>query len=103
MDRRKFLTWATASTAALAVPELWTPKRTFFLPPRSGWQYRADGWWEHNSIITSTGSFLVFGRDTTEMWYDAASKPFLSPRLMSQAIDASRIWYYPPDSVRYSL
>jgi len=42
MNRRGFLAalGVTAAGAAtgLAVPELWTPKRTFFLPPRGGWQ-----------------------------------------------------------------
>lgn len=37
MNRRGFLTLAGTAAAALAIPELWIPKRTFFLPPRGGW------------------------------------------------------------------
>lgn len=37
LNRRGFLAALGLATGALAVPELWTPKRTFFLPPRGGW------------------------------------------------------------------
>lgn len=42
MNRRSFFSLLGAATAAsLIVPELelLTPKRTFFLPPRGGWQF----------------------------------------------------------------
>ena len=46
MNRRGFLAalgiTAAASAAGLALPELWTPKRTFFLPPRTGWAPRPE-------------------------------------------------------------
>ena len=37
MNRRGFLATLGLAAGALAIPELWTPKRTFFLPPRGGW------------------------------------------------------------------
>ena len=37
VNRRGFLAALGLATGAIAVPELWTPKRTFFLPPRGGW------------------------------------------------------------------
>lgn len=46
MNRRSFLSLLAGTTAAaaagLAIPELWTPKRTFFLPPRDGWPSLRD-------------------------------------------------------------
>lgn len=37
MNRRSFLAALGLTTGVLAAPELWTPSRTFFLPPRGGW------------------------------------------------------------------
>ena len=54
MNRRGFLTTlgltAAGTAAGLAVPELWTPRRTFFLPPRTGWAARPE-----TITITATG------------------------------------------------
>jgi hypothetical protein len=38
VTRRKFLGILAGATAAIAVPELLIPKRTFFLPPLGGWR-----------------------------------------------------------------
>jgi hypothetical protein len=37
MNRRKFLSLIAAAPAALILPELLLPKRSFFLPPAGGW------------------------------------------------------------------
>ena len=37
MNRRQFFLATLSTAAAIAVPELWVPKRTIFLPPRGGW------------------------------------------------------------------
>ena len=37
ISRRQFLTYAAIGAGAIAVPELLLPKRTFFLPPKGGW------------------------------------------------------------------
>lgn len=37
MNRRGFLTLLAGAAAIAAVPELFVPKRTFFLPPAGGW------------------------------------------------------------------
>jgi hypothetical protein len=41
MNRRGFLAilgiTVAGAAAGVAIPELWTPKRTFFLPPKGGW------------------------------------------------------------------
>jgi len=46
MNRRGFLAalgiTVAGAASGLAIPELWTPKRTFFLPPKGGWA--AQGW-----------------------------------------------------------
>lgn len=53
MNRRDFLTLLVPAVAATAVvPELvsqiWTPKRTFFLPPAGGWA--SAGPWTVNTL-----------------------------------------------------
>ena len=50
MNRRGFLAALGLTGAGLAVPELWIPKRTFFLPPRGGWAARPS-----TTTITATG------------------------------------------------
>ena len=37
LNRRQFFLATLSTAAAIAVPELWVPKRTIFLPPRGGW------------------------------------------------------------------
>ena len=45
MNRRQFLRVVLpgAAVAALLPPTIWTPKRTFFLAPKSGWP--SDVWY----------------------------------------------------------
>lgn len=38
LSRRKFLGFSAAGAAALLLPELVVPKKTFFLPPVGGWK-----------------------------------------------------------------
>lgn len=45
MNRRKFLGFLAAAGAAIAVPELLVPKKSFFLPPAGGWKtYDLRNW-----------------------------------------------------------
>jgi hypothetical protein len=46
MNRRGFLSVLAGAAAAIIVPELLVPKRTFFLPPVGGWDVGAftSGW-----------------------------------------------------------
>lgn len=48
MKRRGFLGVLTGAAAAIAVPELLLPKRTYFLPPAGGWDgsgdFTLEGW-----------------------------------------------------------
>lgn len=48
MNRRSFVGLLAATLpAALIVPELWVPKRTFFLPPAGGWAHPSLTEWRH--------------------------------------------------------
>jgi hypothetical protein len=40
LNRRQLFRGATAASTAIIVPELWAPKRTYFLPPKDGWNQR---------------------------------------------------------------
>lgn len=40
MNRRGFLSLLAPAAALIAVPELLIPKRSFFLPPAGGWNFR---------------------------------------------------------------
>jgi hypothetical protein len=37
VNRRGFLAALLAAPVAASVPEIWTPSKTIFLPPRGGW------------------------------------------------------------------
>lgn len=61
MNRRDFLTMAAlAAPAALIVPELWTPTKTFFLPPRGGWAAPTVGdlWLRYADLVRPIGVAL---------------------------------------------
>ena len=58
MNRRHFLAALAAGSTAIAVPELWTPSRTFFLPPKGGWANPLDairdgGWTSPKYMLAS--------------------------------------------------
>lgn len=68
MNRRGFLGLiagtAGATAAGLAIPELWTPKRTFFLPPRGGWHphawpYTYSWRWIRGDVVSTDGNVIV--------------------------------------------
>jgi hypothetical protein len=57
MNRRKFLGLLAAAPAALILPELLVPKRTFFLPPATGWAQPslADMWLDYANEVRPAG------------------------------------------------
>ena len=77
MNRRGFLSAMGLTAAGFAVPELWTPKRTFFLPPPGGWAARpaaletltfpapTAAWGRCVAVICGD---LVFDLDTGTQW-----------------------------------
>ena len=88
MNRRGFLAalgfTAAGAATGLAVPELWTPKRTFFLPPRSGWPpMGAAPPYAYQWSWAANGSGLVISREA------AAQLPRTSGYLEALVTDAA--------------
>lgn len=56
-SRRAFLQKAVIAAAALAVDpgQLWTPKKTIFLPPEGGWRTNND----HLTLVGFLGEFTA--------------------------------------------
>lgn len=44
MNRRGFLSLIAPAAALIVAPELFIPKRTFFLPPAGGWTHYHPGY-----------------------------------------------------------
>lgn len=62
MNRRNFLTLAAAAVpAALILPELLIPRRTFFMPPAGGWAQPSltDLWLNYANLIRPAGLLVT--------------------------------------------
>ncbi len=74
MDRRGFFKALAGTTVGaavmLALPELdlWTPRHTYFLPPKGGWANGAP--LQAGDIVTFSNKegFWIIGDRTTELW-----------------------------------
>ena len=57
MNRRKFLGLIAAAPAALILPELLLPNRSFFLPPAGGWAqpHLTDMWLDYANLVRPAG------------------------------------------------
>lgn len=65
MDRRGFFKiLAATAAAAIVLPEIWTPSKTIFLPPR-------QGWWQPPMIMREVQQYLI-NTNELAMRYDMA-------------------------------
>jgi hypothetical protein len=65
LTRRNFLRFGIPAAAAIAIApqEIWTPERTYFLPPRGGWRKPL---WTGTHIFVGPPEVITFPSPSTD-------------------------------------
>jgi len=100
MNRRHFLAALAAGGTAIAVPELWTPSRTFFLPPKGGWLSSFSLWKRSAELKRDMEAAILQGYTRADIRQDLinaiyAVDPYKAPLLFNMARNAGGRVYVP--------